>query len=279
MKKSGIQIKKSLLGGIGTIGNTLKNKGNFLKQKFTNIIKKKENQNNNQNGHQKQKSYNIQISEEDNVYDVNDEEDEYEEYEDIKDTNLTSNENIEENEDISTDKNLKIYTKENKQEIPLSDKIKDYSDDIICHYLFLKGTLISKDIIPVIKCIKIKSIKKKSILNRFGFGRKQNKINNQETKVNYLLFFDENFLYFLKDKEINQFEPSIRMIGNKYNICQLIDKTVEKVDNDNIKINLEFLIDEKKILKQMLFKKETGNEFIYILNQKLDSFNLKLNEN
>ena len=41
MKKSGIQIKKSLLGGIGTIGNTLKNKGNFLKQKFTNIIKKK----------------------------------------------------------------------------------------------------------------------------------------------------------------------------------------------------------------------------------------------
>ena len=247
MKQSGIQIKKSLLGGIGTIGNTLKNKGNFLKQKFTNIIKKNEKQNNNQNGHQKQKSYNIQISEEDNVYDVNDEEDEYEEYEDIKDTNLTSNENIEENEDISTDKNLKIYTKENKQEIPLSDKIKDYSDDIICHYLFLKGTLISKDIIPVIKCIKIKSIKKKSILNRFGFGRKQNKINNQVTKVNYLLFFDENFLYFLKDKEINQFEPSIRMIGNKYNICQLIDKTVEKVDNDNIKINLVFLIDEKKI--------------------------------
>ena len=69
------------------------------------------------------------------------------------------------------------------------------------------------------------------------------------------------------------------MIGNKYNICQLIDKTVEKVDNDNIKINLEFLIDEKKILKQMLFEKEIGNEFIYILNQKLDSFNLKLNEN
>jgi len=43
MKKSGIQIKKSLLGGIGTIGNTLKNKGNFLKQKFTNIIKKTKN--------------------------------------------------------------------------------------------------------------------------------------------------------------------------------------------------------------------------------------------
>ena len=55
MKQSGIQIKKSLLGGIGTIGNTLKNKGNFLKQKFTNIIKKNEKQNNNQNGHQKQK--------------------------------------------------------------------------------------------------------------------------------------------------------------------------------------------------------------------------------
>ena len=69
------------------------------------------------------------------------------------------------------------------------------------------------------------------------------------------------------------------MIGNKYNICQLIDKTVEKVDNDNIKINLVFLIDEKKIIKQMLFEKETGNEFIYILNQKLDSFNLKLNQN
>ena len=69
------------------------------------------------------------------------------------------------------------------------------------------------------------------------------------------------------------------MIGNKYNICQLIDKTVEKVDNDNIKINLVFLIDEKKIIKQMLFEKETGNEFIYILNQKLDNFNLKLNEN
>ena len=284
-KNEGIQIKKVF----GNIGTTIKNKSNFIRQKLTKMIKKNDNTNKLNNttiGHEKRNSFNIQISEEDNVYDVNDD-DEEEEYEEIKDTNLINEENKninEKEENISTNKNNeKNILNDDIIGIPLSQKIQDYPDEIICHYIYLKGTFISKDIIPFIEFIKIKPVKKKSILNRFGFGKKlvNNKDNNnQENKIPYLAFFDEHFLYFLKDKEINKAETNTRKIGNKYNICKLIEKTIERIENDKkIKVNLVFLIENKKILKQMLFDKDKGNEFINILNNKITNFNIKLNNN
>ena len=283
-KNEGIQIKKVF----GNIGATIKNKSNFLRQKLSKIIKKNDNNklNNTTIGHEKRKSFNIQISEEDNVYDVNDDEEE-EEYEEIKDTNITNeeNKNLNEKEDnISTNKNnIQNDLNEDKVGIPLSQKIQDYPEEIICHYIFLKGTLISKDIIPVIEFIKIKPVKRKSLLNRFVFGKKQvnNKDNNnQDNKIPYLAFFDEQFLYFLKDKEINELEKNTRIIGNKYNICKLIEKKIERIENEKkLKVNLVFLIENKKILKQMLFDKDKGNEFINILNNKITNFNIKLNNN
>ena len=284
-KNEGIQIKKVF----GNIGTTIKNKSNFIRQKLTKMIKKNDNTNKLNNttiGHEKRNSFNIQISEEDNVYDVNDD-DEEEEYEEIKDTNLINDENKninEKEENISTNKNNENnILNDDIIGIPLSQKIQDYPDEIICHYIYLKGTFISKDIIPFIEFIKIKPVKKKSILNRFGFGKKlvNNKDNNnQENKIPYLAFFDEHFLYFLKDKEINKAETNTRKIGNKYNICKLIEKTIERIENDKkIKVNLVFLIENKKILKQMLFDKDKGNEFINILNNKITNFNIKLNNN
>ena len=284
-KNEGIQIKKVF----GNIGTTIKNKSNFIRQKLTKMIKKNDNTNKLNNttiGHEKRNSFNIQISEEDNVYDVNDD-DEEEEYEEIKDTNLINDENKninEKEENISTNKNNENnILNDDIIGIPLSQKIQDYPDEIICHYIYLKGTFISKDIIPFIEFIKIKPVKKKSILNRFGFGKKlvNNKDNNnQDNKIPYLAFFDEHFLYFLKDKEINKAETNTRKIGNKYNICKLIEKTIERIENDKkIKVNLVFLIENKKILKQMLFDKDKGNEFINILNNKITNFNIKLNNN
>ena len=284
-KNEGIQIKKVF----GNIGTTIKNKSNFIRQKLTKMIKKNDNTNKLNNttiGHEKRNSFNIQISEEDNVYDVNDD-DEEEEYEEIKDTNLINDENKninEKEENISTNKNNENnILNDDIIGIPLSQKIQDYPDEIICHYIYLKGTFISKDIIPFIEFIKIKPVKKKSILNRFGFGKKlvNNKDNNnQDNKIPYLVFFDEQFLYFLKDKEINKAETNTRKIGNKYNICKLIEKKIERIENEKkLKVNLVFLIENKKILKQMLFDKDKGNEFINILNNKITNFNIKLNNN
>jgi hypothetical protein len=284
-KNEGVQIKKVF----GSIGTTIKNKSILLRQKLSKIIKKNDNNNKLNNttiGHEKRKSFNIQISEEENVYDVNDDEEE-EEYEEINESNIINEEKkiINEKEDnISINKNnIQNNINEDIQGISLSQKIQDFSDDIICHYIFLKGTLISKDIIPVIEFTKIKPVKRKSILNRFVFGKKQvnNKDNNnQDNKIPYLAFFDEQFLYFLKDKEINELEKNTRIIGNKYNICKLIEKKIERIENEKkLKVNLVFLIENKKILKQMLFDKDKGNEFINILNNKIGKFNIKLNNN
>ena len=162
-KNEGIQIKKVF----GNIGTTIKNKSNFIRQKLTKMIKKNDNTNKLNNttiGHEKRNSFNIQISEEDNVYDVNDD-DEEEEYEEIKDTNLINDENKninEKEENISTNKNNENnILNDDIIGIPLSQKIQDYPDEIICHYIYLKGTFISKDIIPFIEFIKIKPVKKK----------------------------------------------------------------------------------------------------------------------
>jgi hypothetical protein len=73
--------------------------------------------------------------------------------------------------------------------------------------------------------VKLKKFKIKSgILSYIGFSK--NKVER-----NYLCFFDEYFIYFLKDIIINKNDSNLRKIGNKYEL-RLIN---------NISLNVRFI--------------------------------------
>lgn len=80
-----------------------------------------------------------------------------------------------------------------------------------------------RDIITV-KLVKHKN--KKNLLSFIGLSKKN-------LDRNYLAFFDEHFIYFIKDIEINKDNKDLRKIGNKYNI-RLLQNTIIDVSNDNI---------------------------------------------
>ena len=58
--------------------------------------------------------------------------------------------------------------------------------------------------------VRMKKFKQKSgLLSYIGFSK--NKVER-----NYRCFFDEIYIYFLKDIVINKNEPQLRKVGNKY---------------------------------------------------------------
>ena len=296
MKKKEEELSKkkgNLFGGF------IKNKGNFLKEKISKAFhkksnnieikskeeikepKKKEESNN--------KAYNIQISEEENnAFEINDEEEE-EEYETINE------ENNKIKEETKIENNIKNNNKDLEEEINIKKKNDDNNsnnkDDIVkkmieeknpiehyCHFIFFKGSLISKN---DVQYYQFSQLKKKNILTRLVFvKKKENNTNeNQYILIPYICFFDENFIYFLEDKEINKKDSNLRKIGNYYNIFKIIDFKYAEIENDNkIKIILIFLIDGKKIIKELLFEKEKGNEFINNINIIFKKFNIILSQ-
>ena len=284
------QKKGNLFGGF------IKNKGNFLKEKISKAFHKKSNNSDlkpkeeikepEKKEESKNKTYNIQISEEDNhVYEINDEEEE-EEYETINEEN---NKIKEEKKEI--DNNINNNNKNLQEEINIKKKhdIENIINEDIpkklveeknaiehyCHYIFLKGSLISKS---EIQFYQFSQLRKKNILTRLVFvKKKENNTNENQFQTPYICFFDENFIYFLEDKEINKKDPNLRKVGNYYNIFKIIDFKYAEIENDNkIKIILIFLIDGKKIIKELLFEKEKGNEFINNINIIFKKFNIIL---
>ena len=295
MKKNEELSKKkgNLFGGF------IKNKSNFLKEKLSKAFYKKpknielkakeEIKESEKKEEPNFKVYNIQISEEENhVYEINEEEEE--EYETIHEENNKIMEEKKENEKKinNNKKNLeeeinikKMNDNENiikEDDIPKKILEEKNSIEHYCHYMFLKGSLISKN---EIQFYQFSQLKKKNILTRLVFvKKKENNTNeNQFIQIPYICFFDENFIYFLEDKEINKKEPNLRIVGNYYNIFKIIDFKYDEIENNNkLKIILTFLTDGKKIIKELIFEKEKGTEFINNINIIFKKFNIKLSQ-
>ena len=277
MKKNEEQTQKKK----GNLFSGILNKGNFLKDKLTKAFKNPNNENlnnkeikNNKKEEETLKAYNIQISEgnDNNVFEINDEEEE-EEYEIVNEEN-NKKEEKKENEIKNFDEEINIKVNKNENEKRKLEEKKP--SESFCHYIFLKGSLIIKD--NKFQFFEFFQLIRKNILRRIVFmNKKENKNENEYTQKPYLCFFDENFIYFLEDKIINKKEPNLRKIAYYYNLFKINDFSIVEIEeNKKIKINLSFILEGKKLIKQLLFEKEKGNEFINNLNNSLKKFNIKI---
>jgi len=149
---------------------------------------------------------------------------------DVKSAEIEMRNKNSENNSISTNDNLKSQIKTNV----IGSVEEDPDSSQVCHriihkvikiifFLFnLKGCEINLSDFNMVKFKKFKI--KSGILSYIGFSK--NKVER-----NYLCFFDEYFIYFLKDIIINKHDSNLRKIGNKYEL-RLIN---------NISLNVRFI--------------------------------------
>ena len=108
--------------------------------------------------------------------------------------------------------------------------VKVINANTVCHRIIPKGTDIDITTKTFFNCYKIKT---KSNIISFITGSKK-------IKVPYLIFFDENFYYMIKDKVVNKNNENIRRIGNRYDLLKITNFQARKV-NDDYEFAFEFM--------------------------------------
>ena len=222
------------------------------------------------------KLMNIQLSEDDkDIYNLNDdeEEEEEEEEEEIENKKITDNNNDNndnnnkiENKKIIDDKKIEkkeepeleeICTSKKKDNEEIDTQISTRSNNIpvyiyntgisyeenieiknsYCHRIRRKGSYFS---LKEVNCFSIQKIKKvNNFFTKIGFK------DTQYSPVNYLLFFEEHFIYFAKDIEVDKTNKDLRKVGNKYSLYMIINLNAKQIDEETNNLIKLFIYDEK----------------------------------
>ena len=89
-------------------------------------------------------------------------------------------------------------------------------------------------------CFSIQKIKKvNNFFTKIGFK------DTQYSPVNYLLFFEEHFIYFAKDIEVDKTNKDLRKVGNKYSLYMIINLNAKQIDDETNNLIKLFIYDEK----------------------------------
>ena len=232
------------------------------------------------------KLMNIQLSEDDkDIYNLNDDEEEEEEEEEeeienkniadnnknITDNNNNNNKIENKNDDKKNEKNEEpeleeICTSKKKDNEEINTQLSSRSNNIpvyiyntgisyeenieiknsYCHKVRRKGTYFS---IKEVDCFSIQKIKKvNNFFTKIGFK------DTQYSPVNYLLFFEEHFIYFAKDIEVDKTNKDLRKVGNKYSLYMIINLNAKQIDDENNNlIKLQIYDEKNKNLKEKDF--------------------------
>ena len=218
------------------------------------------------------KLMNIQLSEDDkDIYNLNDdeEEEEEEEEEEIENKKITDNNNNNnqiENKTINNDNKKEkkeepeleeICTSKKKNNEEIDTELSSRSNNIpvyiyntgisyeenieiknsYCHRVRRKGTYFS---LKEVDCFSIQKIKKvNNFFTKIGFK------DTQYSPVNYLLFFEEHFIYFAKDIEVDKTNKDLRKVGNKYSLYMIINLNAKQIDDENNNLIKLQIYDEK----------------------------------
>ena len=223
------------------------------------------------------KLMNIQLSEDDkDIYNLNDDEEEEEEEEEeeienkniadnnknITDNNNNNNKIENKNDDKKNEKNEEpeleeICTSKKKDNEEINTQLSSRSNNIpvyiyntgisyeenieiknsYCHRVRRKGTYFS---IKEVDCFSIQKIKKvNNFFTKIGFK------DTQYSPVNYLLFFEEHFIYFAKDIEVDKTNKDLRKVGNKYSLYMIINLNAKQIDDETNNLIKLFIYDEK----------------------------------
>ena len=252
------------------------------KDKEENTIEIKEKENNNIN-----KEDNIDQNKQKDL--IDNKEESKKEKEEIKEENNTikdidkdkekknisiEEEKIETNKIILNDKKLEINANnkeekiknenDNKEEYLIEEDINETS-----HLYLKKGNVFNYKEIYCIPLTQIKNQKKKSLLQKMNIFKKPK---NEE--IIYIIFIEENFIYFAKDIIVDKKNEDLRRIYKVYNIRNILNYTSNKEKESN-KYKIEIEIMNKKLVrkyKEYFIEENYYNEFNDIIKQKLDIY-------
>lgn len=209
------------------------------------------------------KSFNVKLSadeDKENVYQINDDEDDDDDFEIVEEDKIEKeNESTNEN-----DKESSPSLEESKQtEIKSDPSLLEYEKDqnSTCHKILIKGTLLDLADRRIIKCLKIKKVKP-SVFSMFSGS------NSKQVERKYMAYFDENYLYFLKDIEMNK-KANLRKVGNKYNLRLLYNSCFNKLSDKRWKARLIFFKDnfgDMKVTKELILDQEELEKFYNMLS-------------
>lgn len=134
------------------------------------------------------------------------------------------------------------------------------SKNLHFHMIFQRGSLVDiTQLSSIIACYKLRQSNSSKIIQMFISSKKE------ENFVPYFIFFDEFFIYFIKNLELD-FIPQgddrkafTRTIGKSYNIKQLEKIKTQEYNDKKLKITFTFklhsvfeeFIDEKYIIKDI----------------------------
>ena len=286
-----------------------------LKKKKKNANVKESGSDNNNDSSEGKKTFNIQLSQEDedkdndNIYDINDEEEDEEddyEYEDntqnINEDNKQIASSPQQQQQITSTSTSTLTSSSTK---PLTSPTTTSSSSALpqhqlpppvnttCHFIYKKGSIISINEIPTHQFTKIKHPNlKKSIFTKVNFfkhfqspkqpSQSNNSNNNNDPLTQaYRAFFDEHFIYFLKDIPVDKNDSSLRYIGNKYDLFSISNIYFDKLNESNKhlwKITLEFhnVTNNSLMNKELIFHKENAEVFYASLNNYFTLLNIKV---
>ena len=180
------------------------------------------------------------------------------EHEDIIDTSTNTNSN-------NTSNNNDAHNEETQQPNPENDEQQDTNptkEEPFCHFIFLPGQNVNVGTYTCFKCMKMKE--KGNILSSLGLK------SSKYYEVNYLIFINESFLYYVMDTSTTTANNNIMRIESKSNLNDLINFYLNKVDDSSIyRFDLEFAGESKNEEVSLFFQEKEINDFLILFQNYL----------
>lgn len=139
-------------------------------------------------------------------------------------------------ENLSSTRSNSVPVYISNDDVGVKKDIKDINSNNFCHRVRKKGSLVNIDEIEYFNITRMK--RKKTIFAKMGLS------DDDYFPADFLMFFEEQFIYFIKDVEVDKKNKKIRKIGSHYSFFQISNIQFEEdIDNQTIvrieMINLE----------------------------------------
>jgi hypothetical protein len=250
---------------------------------------------------EKKKNFNIKLSDEDDkeIYNLGEDDDEEEEEEEEEKENIkqraetevggnkneeeicTSSKKTEEINNASNKKSIPVYIQQENQNNNnnIDNNIDNNKEDInqdnyfledlnYCHMIRKKNSIVD---LREVQSFFIQKMKIKKKFFNFSFLREN------MLPQNYIIFFEENFIYFCKNIIISKNNSNLRKVGNRYSLYKIENITIEEDVDKKYIVRIEILIDKiKNTIKSKEFTIELKyiNNFINVLSKKLQRYGI-----
>ena len=152
---------------------------------------------------------------------------------------------------INEDINTQFSSNSNNIPVYIYNSDISYEENIeiknsYCHRIRRKGTYFSLKEIEYFPVQKVKKVN--NFFTKIGIKEAQ------YSPVNYILFFEEHFIYFSKNIEIDKKNKDLRKVGNKYSLYLIAGINFKSIDEEqNNLIKLQIYDEKNKNLKEKDF--------------------------